>query len=160
MMSASWTTWSPCRTTTPSRCGQHVVTTAQWTDLIHFDPFGLYRLSLGHLQRIFLWNSWWKWNRQCDQEARSFCQRRVKVRWQLLPKRVFELPRSYGYVEISQHFSPSDNQPIFGPVHFDTCQAVTCERAFLAALDGNCKTPIAGWRVTGLEPRITKPLVC
>jgi len=28
--------------------------------------------------------------------------------------------------------------------HEDTFQAVTCERAFLAALDGNCKTPIAG----------------
>eukprot|EP00931_Biecheleriopsis_adriatica_P060230 TRINITY_DN3614_c0_g1_i1.p1 TRINITY_DN3614_c0_g1~~TRINITY_DN3614_c0_g1_i1.p1 ORF type:complete len:434 (-),score=101.63 TRINITY_DN3614_c0_g1_i1:274-1575(-) len=28
--------------------------------------------------------------------------------------------------------------------HMDTFQAVTCERAFLAALDGNCKTPIAG----------------
>jgi len=26
----------------------------------------------------------------------------------------------------------------------DTMQTVTCERAFLAALDGNCKTPIAG----------------
>lgn len=28
--------------------------------------------------------------------------------------------------------------------HAPTMQAVTCERAFLAALDGNCKTPIAG----------------
>lgn len=28
--------------------------------------------------------------------------------------------------------------------HLDTFQAVTCERAFLSALDGNCKTPIAG----------------
>jgi len=28
--------------------------------------------------------------------------------------------------------------------HLPTMQAVTCERAFLAALDGNCKTPIAG----------------
>eukprot|EP00930_Biecheleria_cincta_P006612 TRINITY_DN107657_c0_g1_i1.p1 TRINITY_DN107657_c0_g1~~TRINITY_DN107657_c0_g1_i1.p1 ORF type:complete len:459 (+),score=84.40 TRINITY_DN107657_c0_g1_i1:54-1379(+) len=28
--------------------------------------------------------------------------------------------------------------------HMDTFQAVTCERSFLAALDGNCKTPIAG----------------
>eukprot|EP00913_Durusdinium_trenchii_P025869 g24276.t1 len=28
--------------------------------------------------------------------------------------------------------------------HDDTFQSVTCERAFLAALDGNCKTPIAG----------------
>jgi len=28
--------------------------------------------------------------------------------------------------------------------HENTFQAVTCERAFLAALDGNCKTPIAG----------------
>jgi hydroxymethylbilane synthase len=28
--------------------------------------------------------------------------------------------------------------------HEPTRQAVTCERAFLAALDGNCKTPIAG----------------
>jgi len=28
--------------------------------------------------------------------------------------------------------------------HEPTMQAVTCERAFLAALDGNCKTPIAG----------------
>merc|ERR1719201_1820965 len=28
--------------------------------------------------------------------------------------------------------------------HTPTAQAVTCERAFLAVLDGNCKTPIAG----------------
>jgi hydroxymethylbilane synthase len=28
--------------------------------------------------------------------------------------------------------------------HAPTVQAVTCERAFLSALDGNCKTPIAG----------------
>jgi len=28
--------------------------------------------------------------------------------------------------------------------HAPTAQAVTCERAFLAVLDGNCKTPIAG----------------
>jgi hydroxymethylbilane synthase len=28
--------------------------------------------------------------------------------------------------------------------HADTATAVTCERAFLAALDGSCKTPIAG----------------
>ncbi|CAK0834182.1 unnamed protein product [Prorocentrum cordatum] len=28
--------------------------------------------------------------------------------------------------------------------HEQTFQSVTCERAFLAALDGNCKTPIAG----------------
>ena len=28
--------------------------------------------------------------------------------------------------------------------HEDTFAAVTCERAFLEALDGNCKTPIAG----------------
>jgi len=28
--------------------------------------------------------------------------------------------------------------------HTPTIQRVTCERAFLAALDGNCKTPIAG----------------
>lgn len=29
--------------------------------------------------------------------------------------------------------------------------AVDCERAFLAALDGNCKTPIAGQVMTGLH---------
>ena len=28
--------------------------------------------------------------------------------------------------------------------HADTSTAVACERAFLAALDGSCKTPIAG----------------
>ena len=28
--------------------------------------------------------------------------------------------------------------------HADTFTAVACERAFLAALDGSCKTPIAG----------------
>lgn len=31
--------------------------------------------------------------------------------------------------------------------HEPTVQAVTCERAFLAVLDGNCKTPIAGQAV-------------
>jgi hydroxymethylbilane synthase len=29
--------------------------------------------------------------------------------------------------------------------HRDTDVAVTCERAFLAALDGSCRTPIAGY---------------
>ena len=28
--------------------------------------------------------------------------------------------------------------------HADTSMAIACERAFLAALDGSCKTPIAG----------------
>ena len=28
--------------------------------------------------------------------------------------------------------------------HDETFTAVSCERAFLAALDGNCRTPIAG----------------
>jgi len=28
--------------------------------------------------------------------------------------------------------------------HLPSKQAITCERAFLAALDGNCKTPICG----------------
>ncbi|MEJ2624605.1 MAG: hydroxymethylbilane synthase [Pseudolabrys sp.] len=31
--------------------------------------------------------------------------------------------------------------------HDDTLTAITCERAFLAALDGSCKTPIAGHAV-------------
>jgi hydroxymethylbilane synthase len=31
--------------------------------------------------------------------------------------------------------------------HADTSTAVACERAFLAALDGSCKTPIAGHAV-------------
>jgi hydroxymethylbilane synthase len=29
-------------------------------------------------------------------------------------------------------------------IHADTSTAVECERAFLAALDGSCRTPIAG----------------
>jgi hydroxymethylbilane synthase len=34
--------------------------------------------------------------------------------------------------------------------HIDTMTAIICERAFLAALDGSCKTPIAGYAtVTG-----------
>lgn len=34
--------------------------------------------------------------------------------------------------------------------HEETRLAVVCERAFLAALDGSCRTPIAGWaRVSG-----------
>lgn len=42
----------------------------------------------------------------------------------------------------------SDDERVLGYLkplcHMDTFHAVTCERAFLAALDGNCKTPIAG----------------
>lgn len=35
--------------------------------------------------------------------------------------------------------------------HEDTRLAVVCERAFLAALDGSCRTPIAGLaQVSGL----------
>lgn len=51
--------------------------------------------------------------------------------------------------------------PVFHPAHIaaaalaalnheETRLAVVCERAFLAALDGSCRTPIAGWaRVSG-----------
>ena len=31
--------------------------------------------------------------------------------------------------------------------HWQTKEAVDCERAFLASLDGNCRTPIAGENV-------------
>jgi len=33
--------------------------------------------------------------------------------------------------------------------HPDTKAAVDCERSFLAVLDGNCRTPIAGKGMTG-----------
>ena len=36
--------------------------------------------------------------------------------------------------------------------HRDTSAALACERAFLAALDGSCKTPVAGYaRIEGGE---------
>lgn len=39
--------------------------------------------------------------------------------------------------------------------HQATVDAVNCERAFLAALDGNCKTPIAGQAVVSEEGALT-----
>lgn len=38
--------------------------------------------------------------------------------------------------------------------HEETRLAVVCERAFLAALDGSCRTPIAGWA------RVSRCLYC
>jgi hydroxymethylbilane synthase len=44
--------------------------------------------------------------------------------------------------------------------HPDTDVAVTCERAFLAVLDGSCRTPIAGYaRIEGGELRFDSLLL-
>jgi len=51
-----------------------------------------------------------------------------------------------GAIGIEARENNKSVRDILGQVdHADTSAAVTCERAFLGALDGSCKTPIAGY---------------
>jgi len=52
---------------------------------------------------------------------------------------------SQGAISFQCHSDDEHTLKYLRPLnHLPTMQAVTCERAFLAKLDGNCKTPIAG----------------
>ena len=49
-----------------------------------------------------------------------------------------------GYHRESRHYSPEAGHTALGQHLAELVDGLDCERAFLEALDGNCKTPIAG----------------
>lgn len=50
-----------------------------------------------------------------------------------------------GAIGIEIRASDDKTRALLAPInHLETSQAMACERAFLAALDGSCRTPIAG----------------
>jgi hydroxymethylbilane synthase len=64
----------------------------------------------------------------------------------IIPIEVMLPAVAQGAICIQIHAPESDNiRNILAPLnHSETSIAVTCERAFMAALDGSCRTPIAG----------------
>src|SRR4051812_32097610 len=53
-----------------------------------------------------------------------------------------------GAVTIEARLDDTRTRELLGPIdHADTSMALVCERAFLAVLDGSCRTPIAGHAV-------------
>ncbi|MBZ9764939.1 hydroxymethylbilane synthase [Mesorhizobium sp. CA8] len=63
----------------------------------------------------------------------------------LMPLEVFPPAPGQGAIGIETRIDDSDVERMLAAIHdVPTGQALTCERAFLAALDGSCRTPIAG----------------
>ena len=64
---------------------------------------------------------------------------------------VFELDEflpavGQGAIGIETRADDAKMRGLLAPInHADTATALACERAFLAALDGSCRTPIAGY---------------
>ena len=64
----------------------------------------------------------------------------------LMPLDKFPPAPGQGAICIESRIGDSRVDALLAPVHHrDTGLALTCERAFLAALDGSCRTPIAGY---------------
>jgi hydroxymethylbilane synthase len=67
---------------------------------------------------------------------------------QLLPVDEFPPAPGQGAICIETRIGDEATLDLVRPIgHAATAQALTCERAFLAALDGSCRTPIAGHAV-------------
>ena len=64
---------------------------------------------------------------------------------QILPTEDFPPALAQGAIGIETREGDKRVLDLLAPIHdWDTADAVMCERAFLKALDGSCKTPIAG----------------
>jgi hydroxymethylbilane synthase len=64
----------------------------------------------------------------------------------LLPLDKFPPAPGQGAICIESRIGDSAAAAMLAPIHHrDTGVALTCERSFLAALDGSCRTPIAGY---------------
>jgi hydroxymethylbilane synthase len=64
----------------------------------------------------------------------------------LLPLDVFPPAPGQGAICIESRAGDANTRALVEAIHHrDTGLALTCERAFLAALDGSCRTPIAGY---------------
>lgn len=65
---------------------------------------------------------------------------------ELLDARKFPPAPGQGAIALETRIGDTRIEELLAPVdHRETSDAVTCERAFLAALDGSCRTPIAGY---------------
>lgn len=63
----------------------------------------------------------------------------------LMPLQVFPPAPGQGAICIESRIGDARVENLLAPInHVPTAQALACERAFLAALDGSCRTPIAG----------------
>jgi hydroxymethylbilane synthase len=63
----------------------------------------------------------------------------------LMPLEAFPPAPGQGAIGIESRIGDGEVDKILAPIHdLPTGQALACERAFLAALDGSCRTPIAG----------------
>ncbi|MBZ9770695.1 hydroxymethylbilane synthase [Mesorhizobium sp. CA6] len=63
----------------------------------------------------------------------------------LIPLEAFPPAPGQGAIGIETRIGDHDAEKMLAAIHHvPTGQALTCERAFLAALDGSCRTPIAG----------------
>jgi len=66
----------------------------------------------------------------------------------LLPLDTFPPAPGQGAITIESRTGDDHIKTILAPIHHrETGLALACERAFLGALDGSCKTPIAGYAV-------------
>ncbi len=64
---------------------------------------------------------------------------------ELLPAESFPPAPGQGAICIETRIGDARIRPLVDAIgHADTAAALACERAFLAALDGSCRTPIAG----------------
>jgi len=64
---------------------------------------------------------------------------------ELLPAERFPPAPGQGAICIESRIGDTRTRDMLAPIgHQETEMALTCERAFLAALDGSCRTPIAG----------------
>ena len=70
---------------------------------------------------------------------------------ELLPAETFPPAPGQGAICIESRIGDAVTGAMLAPInHLPTAQALACERAFLAALDGSCRTPIAGYaRING-----------
>lgn len=65
---------------------------------------------------------------------------------ELLPVERFPPAPGQGAICIESRIGDETVKAMLEPIgHVATAQALSCERAFLAALDGSCRTPIAGY---------------
>jgi len=64
----------------------------------------------------------------------------------IMPLSLFPPAPGQGAICIESRIGDDDTRTMLAPIHDrSTGLALTCERAFLAALDGSCRTPIAGY---------------
>jgi hydroxymethylbilane synthase len=64
----------------------------------------------------------------------------------LMPLETFPTAPGQGAICIESRIGDAQVEAMLAAInHFPTAQALACERAFLAALDGSCRTPIAGY---------------